>query len=116
MAQTASACCAQLFCRKRCLCLEPLALRTKRYHVRLVYMNGLTQEQFPHLHMQLADGCRDMLSQLLLQILQDFVVEGHQLWQRGGDTFGTGDQASQSLQQGSAMSATCAWARGADKR
>ena len=70
----------------------------------------------PHLHMQLADGGGDMLSQLLLQILQDLVVEGHQLWQRGGDSFGTGDQASQSLQQGSALPASFEWARGAEKR
>ena len=68
----------------------------------------------PHLHMQLADGRRDMLSQLLLKILQDFVVEGHQLWQRGRDSFGTGDQASQRLQQGSASSATSKWIRDAE--
>ena len=59
--------------------------------------------------MQLADGCRDVLSELLLQILQDFVVEGHQLWQCGRDSLGTGDQASQSLQQGSALSANFVW-------
>ena len=65
--------------------------------------------------MQLADGRRDMLSQLLLQILQDFVIEGHQLWQRGRDSFGTCDQTSQRLQQGSAWSAAFALARGAEQ-